>query len=53
MPGLIQKSTFDQLKITPIHATFGAEVEGVDFANLSDEVYNEILAAMAKVSEHS
>ena len=49
MPGLLQSESFQKLQIKPLHPTFAAEVEGVDFQNLSDEVFDEILAAMAKV----
>ncbi|KAG9228180.1 alpha-ketoglutarate-dependent 2,4-dichlorophenoxyacetate dioxygenase [Amylocarpus encephaloides] len=39
---------FKHLKITPLHPTFGAEVEGVNFEEeISDEVFQEILAASA------
>ncbi|RFU35443.1 hypothetical protein B7463_g865, partial [Scytalidium lignicola] len=48
MPGLIQESPFKTITVKELHPTFGAEVEGVDFHNLSDEQFNEIVAAMAK-----
>lgn len=51
MPGLIQESPFKTIKVTELHPTFGAEVEGADFHNMTDEQFNEILAAMAKVSK--
>lgn len=50
MPGLlIQETPFKTLKVKELHPTFGAEIEGVDFDNVSDETLQEILAAMAKV----
>jgi alpha-ketoglutarate-dependent 2,4-dichlorophenoxyacetate dioxygenase len=49
MPGLIQTSTFQKLNIKPLHPTFGAEIEDVNLSNVSDETFQEILAAMAKV----
>lgn len=45
-----EEPEFKTLTIKKLHPTFGAEVEGVDFQNLSDEQFNEIFAAMAKVS---
>ena len=42
---------FKTVKITKLHPSFGAEVTGVDFSqSLSDEVFQEIRAAMAKVN---
>ena len=41
---------FKTLTVNKLHPTFAAEVEGVDFQNLSDEQFEEILMAMAKVS---
>lgn len=52
MPGLIQTSEFNQLNVKPLHPTFGAEIDGLDFRNLSDEGFQEILAAMAKVNDY-
>lgn len=40
---------FKTITVKELHPTFAAEVEGVDFENLSDEQLQEILAAMAKV----
>ncbi|KAI1099230.1 taurine catabolism dioxygenase [Jackrogersella minutella] len=48
MPGLIQESPFQTITVKELHPTFGAEVGGVNFQNLSDEQFREILAAMAK-----
>lgn len=45
-----EEPEFKTLTIKPLHPTFGAEVEGVNFQNLSDEQFQEIFAAMAKVS---
>jgi alpha-ketoglutarate-dependent 2,4-dichlorophenoxyacetate dioxygenase len=49
MPGLIQTSSFQKLDVKPLHPTFGAEIENVNLSNVSDETFQEILAAMAKV----
>lgn len=52
MPGVLinPEVEFKTLKIKPLHPTFAAEIEGVDFSKaVSDEVFNEILAASAKV----
>jgi len=49
MPGLLKNSEFKHLQIRELHPTFGAEIDGVDLANASDEEFQEVLAAMAKV----
>ena len=50
MPGiLIQDAPFKTLRVKELHPTFGAEIEGVDFDNVSDETLGEIISAMAKV----
>lgn len=46
----IMADTFKTISTKPLHPTFAAEVEGVDFSNISDETMAEILEAMAKVS---
>jgi alpha-ketoglutarate-dependent 2,4-dichlorophenoxyacetate dioxygenase len=49
MPGLLT-TPFSKLKVTELHPTFGAEIEGVDFSHpIPDDVFEEILAASAKV----
>ncbi|KAI0169298.1 taurine catabolism dioxygenase [Hypoxylon sp. FL1284] len=48
MPGLIQESPFKTITVKELHPTFAAEVSGVNFQNLSDEQFEEIVAAMAK-----
>lgn len=40
---------FKTIRVKELHPTFGAEIEGVKFPNPSDEQFEEILAAMAKV----
>lgn len=53
MPGILinPEVEFKTLKCKPLHPTFAAEIEGVDFTKpISDEVFDEILAASAKVS---
>jgi alpha-ketoglutarate-dependent 2,4-dichlorophenoxyacetate dioxygenase len=50
MPGLIQEGgPFKTIRVKELHPTFGAEIEGVDFPNPSEEQFKELLAAMAKV----
>lgn len=52
MPGLLltPETEFKTLKFKKLHPTFAAEVEGVDFSKpIPDDVFNEILAASAKV----
>lgn len=45
-----QGYNFRTLSIKALHPTFGAEVSGVDFSqNIPDDVFEEILRAMAKV----
>ena len=48
MPAVIEQAR-EQLHVKELHPTFGAEIEGVDFNNVSDEVFAQILAAMSKV----
>lgn len=53
MPGIIQKEPSPGgLTIKELHPTFGAEIEGVDFENLSEAQFAEIKSAMAKVRSH-
>jgi hypothetical protein len=49
MPGLIQETPFKTFTVRELHPTFGAELVGVDFDNMTDDGLNEIIAAMAKV----
>lgn len=51
MPGLLkdEEHPFKTIKVKKLHPTFAAEILGVDFQNLSEEQFSEILAAMAKV----
>ena len=49
MPGLVKEDDFKTLTVKELHPTFAAEVSGVNFQNLSEEQFQEILAAMAKV----
>lgn len=44
-----EEPEFKTISVKPLHPTFAAEVDGVDFKNLSDEQFKEIFAAMAKV----
>lgn len=53
MPGIIQKDPSPGgLTIKELHPTFGAEIQGVDFENLSEAQFAEIKSAMAKVRSH-
>jgi alpha-ketoglutarate-dependent 2,4-dichlorophenoxyacetate dioxygenase len=49
MPSLIQETPFKTITAKELHPTFGAEIQGVNFLDLSDEQFQEVLAAMAKV----
>lgn len=49
MPGLIQETPFKTITVKELHPTFGAEIEGVDFDNLTDEQFSEVKAALTKV----
>jgi alpha-ketoglutarate-dependent 2,4-dichlorophenoxyacetate dioxygenase len=52
MPGLINQTSveFKNFNVHKLHPTFGAQISGVDFCSpISDEVFNEILAAITKV----
>lgn len=42
-------SDFKTISVKELHSTFGAEIEGVDFPSPSDEQFEEVLQAMAKV----
>ena len=49
MPGLLQETPFRTITVKELHPTFAAQVEGVNFEELTDEQLGEIVAAMAKV----
>lgn len=52
MPGLLndeEEQPFETIKVKQLHPTFAAEISGVNFENLSEEQFSDILAAMAKV----
>jgi alpha-ketoglutarate-dependent 2,4-dichlorophenoxyacetate dioxygenase len=50
MPGqIINGAPFRTITVKQLHPTFGAEVMGADFTNMSDEQFDEIKQAMAKV----
>ncbi|KAJ2985746.1 hypothetical protein NUW58_g5369 [Xylaria curta] len=50
MPGLVNDEyLFKTITVEKLHPTFAAEVSGVNFDDLSEEQFSEILAAMAKV----
>ncbi|KAI0112561.1 alpha-ketoglutarate-dependent 2,4-dichlorophenoxyacetate dioxygenase [Nemania sp. FL0031] len=49
MPGLVQEEPqFKTIQVKKLHPTFAAEISGVDFDNVSDEQFSEVVAAMAK-----
>lgn len=51
MPGVIsQDSRFKTITIKELHPSYGAEIIGADFTNMSEEQLAEIKAAMAKVN---
>ncbi|KAH7122515.1 hypothetical protein B0J11DRAFT_341228 [Dendryphion nanum] len=45
---LTQDTPFQTISIKELHPTYGAEVVGVDFQNMSEEQFKEVRAAMAK-----
>lgn len=50
MPGqIVNSASFRTIVVKQLHATFGAEVIGANFTNMSDEQFDEIKQAMAKV----
>ncbi len=50
MPGLLTEPDFKHITVTPLHPTFIAEIQGVDFSKaIEPEVFIEIHAALAKV----
>lgn len=49
MGSYAEEPEFKTITVEKLHPTFGAEVRGVNFQDLSDEQFNEIFAAMAKV----
>lgn len=53
MPGIIQEPSPEGLTIKELHPTFGAEIEGVDFENLTEAQFGEIKAALSKVRSHT
>ncbi|TGJ86403.1 hypothetical protein E0Z10_g2377 [Xylaria hypoxylon] len=50
MPGLVQEEErpFKTFEVKELHPTFAAEITGVNFDDVSEEQFSEILAAMAK-----
>jgi len=50
MPGvLLQDTPFKTITVKELHPSYGAEISGADFTNMSEEQFQEIRAAMAKV----
>ncbi|KAI0429060.1 alpha-ketoglutarate-dependent 2,4-dichlorophenoxyacetate dioxygenase [Xylaria sp. FL1042] len=50
MPGLVreEEQPFKTIEVEELHPTFGAEIKGVDFEDVSEGQFSEIMAAMAK-----
>ncbi|KAK6837032.1 taurine catabolism dioxygenase [Apiospora arundinis] len=48
MPGIIETPSSETIKVRELHPTFAAEITGVDFRDVSEEQFAEIIAAMAK-----
>ncbi|KAK7926491.1 hypothetical protein PG985_003489 [Apiospora marii] len=48
MPDTIETPTFKTIQVKELHPTFAAEVTGVDFPDVPEKQFAEILAAMAK-----
>lgn len=42
-------SSFETITVKELHPTFAAEVQGVNFKDLSDKQFDEVVAALAKV----
>lgn len=50
MPVATARPSFETITVKELHPTFAAEIEGVDFQKLSDQQYEEVIGALAKVS---
>lgn len=50
VPPKIDASPLKNVKYHPLHPTFGAEVTGMDFENVTDETVAEIKRGLATVS---
>ena len=52
MPGLVkeEEQPFKTIEIKKLHPTFAAEVSGVNFEDMSEEQFSEIIAAITKVT---
>ncbi|KAF2715218.1 taurine catabolism dioxygenase [Pleomassaria siparia CBS 279.74] len=48
MPGTLQHTPYETITIKGLHLSYGAEIIGSDFTNMSDKQFQEIKAAMAK-----
>jgi hypothetical protein len=49
MTGVITRDTYNTIAIKELHPNFAAEVQGVNFQDLSEEQFQEVLSALAKV----
>lgn len=49
MPVSQQDDSYETITVKALHPTFAAEVQGVDFSQLSNKQLDEVVAALAKV----
>jgi hypothetical protein len=49
MPGVIQETQFKTITAKELHPTFAVEIEDVNFQDLSEKKYGDIIQAMGKV----
>ncbi|KAI0164017.1 alpha-ketoglutarate-dependent 2,4-dichlorophenoxyacetate dioxygenase [Xylariaceae sp. FL1272] len=48
MPGLIEEHAFKTITVKELHPTFAAEILGVNFNNVPQDQFTEVLSALAK-----
>lgn len=48
----VEDADFATISVHKLHLTFGAQVNGVNFQEVTDQQFAEILRAMAKVRYH-
>jgi alpha-ketoglutarate-dependent 2,4-dichlorophenoxyacetate dioxygenase len=53
MTTVITRDTYNTITINELHPTFAAEVQGVNFQPLSEEQFQEVLSALAKVRSYN
>lgn len=49
MPGVVHDSNFKIITVKELHPTFAAEIGNVNFQDLSEEQFGEIVQALSKV----